>query len=181
MIEVRESGPEDVIYADAASRLIDSVADEYDIARRTPGWLASKIKKRHAALAVEHGELVGFGYWSAWEHDSFVSHSGLVVRPDRMGRGLGGRLKDVLYHSTRRQLPEATMMSLSTSPQVMKINQSLGFEVVPLDRLTSDPAFWAGCATCRNFADVRARGEKCCCQGLILTPERARKHVRENS
>ena len=56
-------------------------------------------------------------------------------------------------------------MSLTTSPQVKKLNLSLGFHVVPLDQLADDPAFWEGCKTCRNYAEVKARGERCCCEG----------------
>ena len=100
-----------------------------------------------------------------------MSHSGLVVRPDAQGLGLGRRLKTVLMESSRRQLPRATLMSLTTSPQVKKLNLSLGFRLVPLERLTDDPAFWEGCKTCRNYAEVQARGERCCCEGMILEPE----------
>ena len=169
-VEVRESGPEDVGLAAAASALIDRVAAEHDIARRAPDWLAAKIAKSRAALALENEELIGFGYWSDWEEGKFVSHSGLVVRPDRMGEGLGRRLKMVLFESSRRQLPDATLMSLTTSPKVKRLNESLGFRVVPLECLTSDPAFWKGCETCRNYAEVRARGERCCCEGMIRPP-----------
>ena len=123
-------------------------------------------------LAVSAGELVGFGYWSDWEAGRFVSHSGLVVRPDQQGKGLGRRLKRVLFESSKGELPRATLMSLTSSPQVKKLNLSLGFHFVPLERLTSDPSFWEGCKTCRNYAAVRARGERCCCEGMILEPER---------
>ena len=169
-LEVRESTPADVHLAAAASALIDAVADEYDIARRTPEWLAAKIEKRRAAVALDGETLVGFGYWSAWEGDAFVSHSGLVVSPEVKGRGVGRLLKAVLFDSTRRQLPQAKILSLTTSPQVRKMNLSLGFRVVPLDQLTKDEAFWAGCQSCRNYADVQARGERCCCEGMLWVP-----------
>lgn len=174
-VEVRESGPEDVRFAEPAAALIEAAAAEFDIARREPAWLAKKIAARRAALAIGRDEggaedLVGFGYWSSWEDDRFVSHSGLVVRPDQRGTGLGSRLKRVLFESSRRQLPEAALMSLTTSPQVKQLNLSLGFEVVPLDQLTKDPAFWEGCKTCRNYAEVQARGERCCCEGMLLRP-----------
>lgn len=174
-ISVRESGPEDVRFAAAASALIGRVADRFDIARRTPEWLAPKIAKRHAALALLPDaagaeDLVGFGYWSDWEKGAFVSHSGLVVRPDLMGMGLGKRLKLVLFESSRRVLPRATLMSLTTSPQVRRMNLELGFKIVPLERLTKDPAFWEGCKTCRNYAAVQAKGEICCCEGMIREP-----------
>ena len=166
-VVVREARSDDTPFAQAASNLIELVSADHDIATRTPEWLDAKIVKGRAALALEDGELIGFGYWSDWEGGTFVSHSGLVVRPDRMGLGLDRRLKMVLFESSRAELPNATMMSLTNSPQVKALNESLGFRVVPLDQLTKDPAFWVGCETCRNFADVRARGEKCCCEGLI--------------
>ena len=175
---VRESRPEDVHLAEQAAALIAEASSEYDIAQRDPAWLAKKIEARRAALALvpdpSGGEqLVGFGYWSSWEADRFVSHSGLVVRPDQRGTGLGSQLKRVLFESSRRQLPAASLMSLTTSPQVRKLNLALGFRIVPLDELTRDPAFWEGCKTCRNYAEVQARGERCCCEGMLLRPEDA--------
>ncbi len=174
-ITVRESREQDVGHAAAASALIDRVAERFDIARRSPEWLAPKIARRHAALALlpdgrGGSELVGFGYWSEWEGGKFISHSGLVVRPDLMGMGLGKRLKLVLFESSKRVYPRATLMSLTTSPQVRRMNLDLGFRIVPLERLTKDPAFWEGCKTCRNYAAVQARGEICCCEGMILEP-----------
>ncbi len=173
-IEVRASRRADAYRAAAAAELIDGVADEFDIVRRAPEWLRDKIEAGRAALALKRAELVGFGYWSAWEGGRFVSHSGLVVRADLMRRGIARRLKTVLFESSRRELPHATLMSLTNSPPVKRLNLSLGFRVVPLDRLTSDPEFWAACKTCRNYADVQARGERCCCEGLIREPEDTR-------
>jgi len=95
------------------------------------------------------------------------------VRADVRGRGIGRRLKAVLVESSRRSFPKATLMSLTTSPEVKAMNLRFGFHVVPLDRLTKDEAFWDGCKTCRNYAAVRARGERCCCEGMILEPDEA--------
>jgi len=170
VIEVRESRPDDVRFAEAAAQLIDAVADDHDIARREPAWLAKKIEAGRAGLAIEDDELVGFGYWSEWEGGKFVSHSGLVVRRDKFGTGLGKRVKMIMVESSRRALPAATLMSLTTSPSVKKMNLALGFRVVPLELMTKDESFWDGCKTCRNYAEVQARGAKCCCEGMILEP-----------
>lgn len=175
-ITVRGTGPGDERFAAAAAELIRSVAHDHDIALRSEEWLAKKIAAGRAAVALEGDELIGFGYWSSWEHERFVSHSGLVVRADRRGHGLGKRLKRELFESTRRALPRARIMSLTTSPQVIAMNRALGFEIVPLERLTKDEAFWDGCRTCRNYADVRARGERCCCFGMLYEPPEARTH-----
>ncbi len=173
VIEVRESRPEDAHLAEAASELIRAASGEFDIAQRSPDWLREKIEKRRAALALRGAELVGFGYWSSWEDDRFVSHSGLVVKPELRGHGLGKKLKLVLFDSSRRALPRATLMSLTTSPQVKEMNLALGFRVVPLERLTRDPSFWEGCRTCRNYEEVQARGVICCCEGMIWEPHPA--------
>lgn len=172
-IEVRVAGPADVRHAAAASALIAAAAAGHDIAQRSPELLAEKIRTGHAALALRAGELVGFGFWSEWEGGRFVSHSGLVVREDLRGHKLGRRLKLALFDSSRHVLPRASLMSLTTSPEVKAMNLSLGFQVVPLERLTKDPAFWAGCRTCRNYADVQRRGAICCCEGMLLEPPAA--------
>jgi GNAT superfamily N-acetyltransferase len=167
---VRGSGPEDAGLAPQASALIEEASHEHDIARRSVSFLEEKIRKGRAAFAFDGDELIGFGYWSDWEGGRFVSHSGLVVRPGYTGHGIGRRLKMELFESSRRALPKAKLMSLTTSPQVKAMNLALGFRVVPLDQLTTDPAFWEGCKTCRNYAEVQARGEKCCCEGMLLLP-----------
>ncbi len=168
---VRGSQPEDEGLARAASKLIEEASHEYDIATRDVPFLEAKIRKRRAAFAFAEDELIGFGYWSDWEGGRFISHSGLVVRASFMGRGLGRRLKSTLFESSRRELPNAMLMSLTTSPQVKAMNLRFGFRVVPVEQLTTDPAFWEGCKTCRNYAEVQARGEKCCCEAMLLRPE----------
>ncbi len=170
---VRIALPEDRALAGAAARLIEIASRDADIARRSEDLLRAKIENGRAAVAIANGELVGFGYFSEWEGGRFVSHSGLVVRDDQRGIGLGRRLKEKLLEASRRLFPDAATMSLTTSTAVEQLNVSLGFERVPLDRLTSDPEFWKGCETCRNYEQVKREGKKCCCFGMILPPERA--------
>lgn len=171
-VDVRIGRPGDGDWARAASALIRRAAKSHDIARRAVPFLRSKIESGRAVLAFHRGELVGFGYFSEWEEGRFVSHSGLVVRDDFRGRGLGRRLKERLMQASRRRFPRAVTMSLTTSPSVLAMNRSLGFRFVPIERLTSDPAFWEGCRTCRNYAEVQARGERCCCRAMLLHPGR---------
>lgn len=169
-VVVRPATASDAHLAAAASELIRGAARDNDIALRSVEWLRQKIEHERAVVALRAGELVGFGYWSEWEDGRFLSHSGLVVRADLRGQGLGRELKAILVAESRRAFPHATLMSLTTSPQVKALNQSFGFRVVPLERLTKDEAFWKGCQTCRNYAQVRERGERCCCEGMILEP-----------
>jgi hypothetical protein len=59
---VRGSGPDDVRWAEAASRLIADASVEHDIAPREVPFLEEKIRKGRAAFTFDGGELVGFGY-----------------------------------------------------------------------------------------------------------------------
>ena len=170
-IEVRVARQDDVRFAAAASALIKDYSDAHDIVDRAVDYLEQKIETGRAAVALHDDELVGFGFWSDWENGKFISHSGLVVRRDHWNRGLGRRIKEALFDSSRARFPQATLMSLTNSAQVKALNLSLGFVSVPLDRLTSDPKFWAGCVDCRNYQEVQARGDKCCCEGMIREPD----------
>ncbi len=169
-IVVRVARPADRIHAAAASRLIRRAAVAHDLAQRSAALLRDKIEHGRAAIALIDDELVGFGFFSEWESGEFVSHSGLVVRDDLRGKGLGRRLKRALLDASMRLFPRAKTMSITTSPAVLAMNASLGFVRVPLSRLTKDEAFWDGCRTCRNFASVRRAGKKCCCFGMLKAP-----------
>jgi len=170
-LEVRGSGPADECFAENASALIRAAAVDNDIALRSVEWLSEKLRSGKAALAIFDGELVGFGYWSAWEGGAFVSHSGLVVRSEAQGRGLGRRLKLVLLESGRKAYPDAKVISLTTHPAIKRLNRSLGFVDVAIETLTRDPDFWAGCAGCRNYPEVKRRGGICCCDAMMLDPK----------
>jgi GNAT superfamily N-acetyltransferase len=167
-VTVRAADDADVGYAEVAAALIDEAASDHDVARRDVAFLRDKLRTGRAAVALASDELVGFGYFSEWEGGRFVSHSGLVVRSPYRGRGLGRQLKRVLFDASRRMFPKAALMSLTTSEEVKALNRSLGYKVVPLERLTTDPAFWEGCETCRSVAEARARGDRCCCEGMLL-------------
>jgi len=171
-VEVRSSVPGDGAFAEDASALIAGSADEFDLARRTPEFLRAKLEGGQAALALADDELVGFGYFSAWGGGAWVSHSGLVVRPDFRGEGVGRRLKQCLIEGSDAAFPDATTMSLTTSDSVLAMNRSLGFETAELSQLTDDPEFWAGCKTCRNYERVQREGRRCCCQAMIRPPRR---------
>lgn len=172
---IRVTAPEDVGYAQAASALIERASHDHEIATRTPEELAVQIRLGNAVIALMDGVLIGFGYFKVWS-DLAISHSGLVVEPKFRGRKIGKRLKLLLCEESKRRVPEGRMISLTTSPQVRHMNVELGFEVVSLAQLTSDPKFWAGCRGCHNFdrvnepgsteGEVTPTGERCCCEGM---------------
>lgn len=166
-IEVRVGTPDDVGYAARASEMIARAARDHDIAEREPDLLAGKIESGRAVLALRADELVGFGFFSEWQGGAFVSHSGLVVDPSLRGHGIGRRLKEKLFEASERMFPDAATMSLTTSEAVRSMNVSLGFRPVPFDRMTTDEAFWDGCKTCRNYAETKRAGLRCCCEGML--------------
>lgn len=169
-IVVRVSEPGDGRWAADASALIAQAAAEHDIAPRAVDFLSKKLETGRAALALDDGVLVGFGYWSEWEDGAFVSHSGLVVRPDQRGTGLGRELKALLFEGSRRRFPQAKVMSLTTSPQVRAMNLRLGFRPCGFAEVTTDEAFWDGCKTCSKYEETRAAGLRCCCEPMVMDP-----------
>ena len=71
--------------------------------------------------------------------------------------------------------PDAAGISVPgmvVGPPGMEGAEPVPYEVVTFDDMTTDPAFWEGCKTCRNYEEVQARGERCCCEAMILRPER---------
>lgn len=169
-VEIRPSTAADARWSQSAADLIADASDEFDIARRSPTFLGAKIESGQAALAFCDGNLVGFGYYSDWEGGRFVSHSGLVVKPDYRGHGLGRRLKLALFEASKQRFPQAVLMSMTRSPEVKAMNLQLGFRVVPIDAVTNDPAFWEGCKQCRRFAEAQTKGLKCCAEAMIFEP-----------
>ena len=169
-IEVRVSGQGDGRWAADAAALIEEASAEHDIAPRAVSFLTKKLETGRAALALEGDALVGFGYWSEWEGGAYVSHSGLVVRSDRRGTGLGRELKALLFEGSRLRFAAAKVMSLTTSPQVRSMNLRLGFRLCGFDEVTSDEDFWDGCKTCSRYEETRSAGLRCCCEPMVLDP-----------
>jgi len=159
-------------FAPLVAALIREASIEHDIALRAEELLEFKIRTGRAVMAFYDEDLVGFAYFSEWEEGRFISHSGLVVRADMRGAGLGRALKMALFEASRARFPDAVVMSLSSSEEVIALNRSLGFKPVPFEKMTRDEGFWKGCESCRNWPETHAAGERCCCQGMILEPGR---------
>jgi hypothetical protein len=88
-------------------------------------------------------------------------------------------MKQLLIELSRRQWPKATIMSLTLSPIVERLNKTLQYEAVPYCDLTTDLAFWKNCEGCVHHGHLkRNQYQDChCWAGLLLPPGVTREKV----
>ncbi|MDR2765280.1 MAG: GNAT family N-acetyltransferase [Tannerella sp.] len=141
------------------------------IARRSPGYVAQKMKEGKAIIALAGEEFVGFSYIESWGNKQFVATSGLIVVEKFRNRGLAKRIKYAAFRLARRRWPEAKLFSLTSGSAVMKLNTELGYVPVTFADLTDDEAFWRGCNGCINH-DVLLRTQRryCICTAMLFDP-----------
>ncbi len=171
-----------VKYAEEISRLLAESARErgIGIARRSPQYLAEKIREGKAVIAFyKDGRLAGFTYIETWSHGRYIANSGLIVVPEFRGYKLGKQLKLASFTLSRKNFPEAKIFSITTSPAVMKMNTELGFRPVPYSDLTTEKRFWHGCRSCPNYEILlRNNFRLCLCTGLLFDPAEQRRSAR---
>jgi len=161
------------------SQLIEESAKKRGtgIAKRTPAYIASKIKERKAVIAInKNGTLGGFCYIESWGHHKYVANSGLVVNPVFRNKGLANAIKAKAFKLSRKIFPDAKLFGLTTSLPVMKINSELGYTPVTFSELTDDEEFWKGCSGCVNYEILKSKNmSNCLCTGMLYDPEKKRK------
>lgn len=143
------------------------------IAKRSPEYIAAKIKGGKAVVALDGAKLVGFSYIECWEHGDFVATSGLIVDPEYRHLGLAERIKRRTFELARRRFPYAKLFSITTSLPVMKLNSRMGYVPVTFSELTEDNEFWKGCEGCCNY-DILQRNQRrmCLCTGMLYDPSK---------
>ena len=134
------------------------------IARRTPEYIAQKIRGGKAVVALCDDRLIGFSY--------YVATSGLIVDPEFRRLGLAARIKAKTFELARLRFPFAKLFSITTSLPVMKLNSQMGYKPVTFSELTDDEEFWAGCKGCVNY-DILQRNNRrmCLCTGMLYDPK----------
>lgn len=142
------------------------------IATRTPEYIASKMAKGDAVIALLGEELVGFCYIESFEAKKYVSNSGLIVVPKFRGQGISKKIKEVAFNLARENYPGAQVFGITTSAVVMKINSDLGYIPVTYSQLTRDEAFWKGCASCSNYEILKSKEYKMCMCTAMLAPSK---------
>lgn len=157
-------------FATEICELIESAAKirGTGIAKRTPGYIESKITEGKSVVAIDGNKVVGFCYIETWEHGKYVANSGLIVHPDYRGLKLAYRIKDKILDLSHELFPGAKIFGITTSNAVLNINFKLGYRPVTFSELTTDPDFWNGCKGCVNY-DILQRTDKkmCLCTGMI--------------
>lgn len=133
------------------------------IGKRTPETIAALMRDGNALVAFHtDGRWAGFCYMSTFDNASFVSNSGLIVAPEFRDHGLAKKLKLVLFDLCRKKYPNASIIGITTSVAVMKINTELGFYPTVFSEMPRDEMFWKSCALCVNHDILKRTDRKFC-------------------
>ena len=142
------------------------------IAKRSPEYVATKMREAKAVIALEGDRFAGFSYIETWGNKHYVTTSGLIVHPDYRGMGLAKRIKNLTFTLARVRWPHAKIFSLTSGSAVMTMNTQLGYHPVTFNDLTDDEAFWRGCQGCINHDILQRTGRKfCICTAMLFDPE----------
>ncbi|MDD2284860.1 MAG: GNAT family N-acetyltransferase [Paludibacter sp.] len=161
-------------YVDTILKTIEDAAKVRGtgIARRSPEYIAAKMKEGKAIIALSGKEFAGFCYIESWGNKQFVANSGLIVVEKFRGAGLAKRIKRKAFELSRTLYPDAKIFGLTTGLAVMKINTELGYKPVTFSELTDDEAFWKGCQSCVNYDILQRTNRKyCLCTGMLYDPK----------
>lgn len=142
------------------------------IARRTPEYVATKMREGKAVIALHHdGRWAGFSYIETWGGSGYVANSGLIISPEFRRIGLAKAIKTNTFFLSLQKFPGAKLFGLTTGQAVMNINSQLGYRPVTYAELTDDEAFWKGCESCVNYQILLSKGHKnCLCTAMLFDP-----------
>lgn len=167
--------------------ILDTIAEAAKIrgtgiARRSPEYIAQKMKEGKAIIALAGDEFAGFCYIESWGNKQFVANSGLIVVEKFRGHGLAKRIKKTAFDLSRKMYPDAKIFGLTTGLAVMKINSELGYKPVTFSELTDDNDFWKGCESCVNYDILlRTNRKHCLCTGMLYDPKWEEPKKKESS
>jgi GNAT superfamily N-acetyltransferase len=169
-------------YVDEINDTIQRASEERGtgIARRTFEYIADKMLKGKAIIALDGEKFAGFCYVESWGHHRFVANSGLIVVKEYRGGGLAKRIKKKAFELSRTMFPDSKIFGLTTGLPVMKINSELGYRPVTFSELTDDEDFWKGCQSCVNYDILmRTQRTKCLCTAMIYDPVWEKKEEKQ--
>ena len=173
-ITIEVASDRHLVYVDRILESIEEAAKVRGtgIASRKPEYIARKMQEAKAVIALHGEDFAGFSYIETWEHKSYVTTSGLIVRPEFRGLGIAKKIKDLTFSRARTRWPNAKIFSLTSGAAVMAMNTRLGYKPVTFADLTNDEAFWKGCEGCVNVDILKRTDRKyCICTGMLFDPE----------
>ena len=107
------------------------------IAKRSPEYVATKMREAKAVIALQGDKFAGFSYIETWGNKHYVTTSGLIVHPDFRGLGLAKRIKNLTFTLARQRWPHAKIFSLTSGSAVMKMNTQLNIVATLTNSLMS--------------------------------------------
>lgn len=172
-IVIRVAQEADAVFAEAICHEMESSAKARGtgIAKRSPQYLAEKMRAGQAFIALVNDEVAGFCYTESWSEGNYIANSGLIIFPAFRMLGLARDLKNFAFEESRQAKPKAKFFGLTTSLAVMNINSELGYRPVTYSELTTDAAFWSSCQSCVNYPTLEAKERKnCLCTAMLYDP-----------
>jgi N-acetylglutamate synthase-like GNAT family acetyltransferase len=180
-VEVKVANEEHLKFVDDILSTIEAAAKVRGtgIAKRSPDYIADKIREGKAIIALHENKFVGFCYIETWQGKKFVANSGLIVADDFRGQGIATKIKQKAFQLSREKFPNSKLFGLTTGLAVMKINSELGYKPVTFSELTEDESFWKGCESCVNY-DILLRTNRrhCLCTAMLFDPTKDVKPVK---
>jgi hypothetical protein len=161
-----------------AREITDEMADSAKargtgIARRSPEYVAMKMREGKAVIAIKKDDRTwaGFSYIETWQDGRYVVNSGLIINPSYRKLGLARAIKTKTFFLSLKKFPGAKLFGLTTGCAVMKINNDLGYRPVIYSELTDDDQFWKGCESCINYPILQSKERKnCLCTAMLFDP-----------
>jgi N-acetylglutamate synthase-like GNAT family acetyltransferase len=133
--------------------------------------IGEKIINGDAIIATKDGQLAGFCYLRQRIEDDYVSISGIVIAPQYKGMGLRKAMIKEMFHLGRSKYSQSKLYSLTTSTEVMLINNKLGYKPVNYSRLSTSGQFWAACLDCSNYHFLQKnKNTRCLCSAMLFNP-----------
>ncbi len=169
---IRRSEPKDLNQIQRLDYLLEEAGRSGElISSRPREFYEDAVRQRRAVMAFRGNLLVGFALAHPWQDNRFVSHTAMVVAPAFRGRGIARKIKAELIRLSRRSWPDASIISLTLSSEVERLNKSLGYQPVPYCDLTTSAGFWEGCKGCIHHAHLkRNQLQDCHCWAGLLPP-----------
>ncbi len=173
-IEIEIAGEQHFHYAQCIVDMMFEAAQKRGtgISRRSPLYIKQKMHEGKAVIATDKENVVGFCYINDWENGKYVANSGLIVNENYRGLGIAKAIKRRAFTLSRKKFPHATLVGITTSDAVMKINTELGYRAATFADLPNTDQFWKGCGSCVNNDILQRTGRKhCLCTAMIYNPK----------